>query len=690
MKKHIQIALAVLVISMGLGLSGILLFSEAEKERDVQILQAQMNLVADSRAEAVHGWLEAQYDVLSGLAQNESLQLYTAVVGMSGAGQPFEEDPAQLTYLRTLLTATAERSGFLSPSQQAEALPANVKPLGLAGLALVDPEGKIIVATNGLPPIQGQLAQFLRQTPLTERGFLDLHPGPTGQPTLGFVVPVFAQQGEEGASVVIARILGLRPVDERFFATLKQPGATAATAESYLIRRSGHLIDYLSPLLDGSAPLTKRLAINTPGLVDAAALHDPGRFHVGRNGAAKESFAVSRRIGGTDWVLVHQIDRAEALAASDARRTALVSVLALILVVFGAALIVVWRVATSQRAEEAARRFRLSSERFEMLSRFLDVVTDSQPHPILVADASNALTFANRRTAEVSGIPEEELSGRSLVGVLGHDKGIRYNAINQRVLETGQALIETSCFEDDEGGEQVWRSYHCLFVATPDQPPSVLMTIEDLTDLVRERARRERNTRQLIETLVGLVDERDPDSAHQSRYVALVARRIAEEMGLADALIEATDQAARLVNIGKIRIPRSLLTRQGSLTEAELTLVRAAMDAGPELLKEIEFEGPVIETLRQMNEWVDGSGRPAGLSGDAILPSAQAVALANCFVALLSPRAFRDGKSFDEAEAILMREIDRRFDRRAVLSLLNYLNNRGGREAWAMMSQRDG
>ncbi|MBK1719632.1 HD domain-containing phosphohydrolase [Thiocystis violacea] len=686
MNRQIQIAIAGLALILCLGFYGIFRFSEAEKGRDLQILQTQMNIVADSRTEALGDWLRAQYDVLSGLARNQSLQLYTSVISMSGAGEPFEEDPARIEYLRTLLTVTAERSGFLTDAETAR-VPANVKPLGIAGLALVDTEGGLIVATSGLPPLQGRLAGFLRETPPTERGFLDLHPGASQQPTLGFVVPVLGQRDEEPSSSLIACVLGLRPVDTRFFAALKQPGATARTAEAYLIRRSGNMIEYLSPLLDGSAPLAKRLAVNTEGLIDVAALNDPGRFHEGRDYSAGESFAVSRRVDGTPWVLVHRIARAEALAASDARRAALVIGMTALVGLFAAMLVAVWRYATSLRAEEAAREYRRSSERFEALSHFLRIVTDSQPHPILITDASDRLTFANRRTAEVSGIPREELAGRSLVSVLGHDKGLVYNAINRDVLNTGVARVEISRFRDDAGQERIWRSHHGPLEAPADRSRTVLTSIEDLTDLARERARREHNTRQLIETLVGLVDERDPDSVHQSRYVALVARRIAEDMGLDPVLIETTEQAARLVNIGKIRVPRSLLTKQGSLTEPEARLVREALDDGPNLLKDIEFDGPVLQTLSQINEWVDGSGRPNGLEGEAILPSAQAVALANSFVALLSPRAFRDGRSFEETETILMDEIGRRFGKQVVLSLLNHLNNKGGREEWAMLAR---
>jgi PAS domain S-box-containing protein len=683
--KQIQFAIAALVLSLGLAIYGIIVFANAEKGRDLQALQTQMSLVADSRVEALDHWLQAQYAVLEGLARNESLHRHVKATIQDSAGSANESRDA----LRALLAATAARAGFVS-YQATGYQPAYSDTLVDGGLAVLDAQGGVLVATSEMSPIETRLTDFLAQTPLEARALLDLHRGAHERPTLGFLVPVLEQpDGQDGTSAVLARILALRPVDAGFFAMLRQSGVTARTAESYLIRRSDNLIEYLSPLLDASEPLTKRLAINTEQLIDVEALSQPGLFHQGRDYAFKDSFAVSRSVPGTDWVLVYRIGAAEALAASDARRMALISGLAVLAVLIGAALVLVWLYATSRRVEEVAECYRLSSERFERLSGFLDILTDSQPNPILVVDADNHITYANRRLAELSGFARDELIGRSLAGVLGQDTGTLYNAINQRVLETGTPQVEIGRILDDRGQEHIWRSHHTAFAAaTEAQEPAVLVTIEDLTDLMHERARRERNTQHLLDTLVGLVDERDPDSAHQSRYVVQVARAIAEDLGFERSLIETTEQAARLVNIGKIRIPRSLLVKGGGLTDQELKRVREALDEGPDLLRDIEFDGPVLDTLSQINEWVDGSGRPRGLKDDAILPTAQVVALANAFVALISPRAFRDAKSFDEAEAILMREIGRRFDKRFVLSLLNHLDNRGGRAEWTEMSRR--
>ena len=76
-------------------------------------------------------------------------------------------------------------------------------------------------------------------------------------------------------------------------------------------------------------------------------------------------------------------------------------------------------------------------------------------------------------------------------------------------------------------------------------------------------------------------------------------------------------------------------------------------------------------------------GQPHGLKGAAILAEARVVAVANAFVALASPRAYRAGMPLDEAIDKIRAQAGTVFDRRAVTALENSLENRGGRDAWA-------
>ena len=95
------------------------------------------------------------------------------------------------------------------------------------------------------------------------------------------------------------------------------------------------------------------------------------------------------------------------------------------------------------------------------------------------------------------------------------------------------------------------------------------------------------------------------------------------------------------------------------------------------------FDGPVVETLRQMTERWDGNGSPRGLAGADILVTARIVSVANAFVAILNPRAWRPGANFDDALEMLLDGCGTAFDRSVVAALINRLDNHGGREDWA-------
>jgi len=100
-----------------------------------------------------------------------------------------------------------------------------------------------------------------------------------------------------------------------------------------------------------------------------------------------------------------------------------------------------------------------------------------------------------------------------------------------------------------------------------------------------------------------------------------------------------------------------------------------------DLLENVTFEGPVVETIRQLGETWDGKG-PLGLKAEEILITSRILAVANTFVGMISPRAYRGAMPFRKAADILMQESDTKFDRRPVSGLINYLENRGGMRRW--------
>ncbi|MBT6119634.1 MAG: PAS domain-containing protein [Rhodospirillaceae bacterium] len=672
------------LIALALGVAGIVHFAAAERSRALRDWQVRLSIVADGRFDAVDRWLDDQFATLGGLAENASLQIYLTEIRAAGGEAAVATDAlGQIAYLETLLEVTAERSGF-RPARNGRALPANVERTG-GGLALLDQSGAPVAATEGFPSLGGEFGQFVAAADKGEAAVLDLRRAVQGRLVMAFLVPIFAVQGD-GPADRVGSALAVKEVAEELFPLLSQPGEAARTAETLLVRARAGQVEYLSPLADGKPALALRLSAATEGLAAAFALREPGAFAILRDYAGEEVLATSRAFQRVPWTLVRKISRAEALGAEDARLLRLTVGLFLLMALVVAAFLAVWRHGASRRAAAAATRHRDLATRYEALERLARLVTDSQPNIVFIADAEGRVRFANKAAAEAARMEPRDLLDKSLASLLGAAEAERYLAGNRTALEEGRIVLRV-----DRTGEaeerRVRQVLHIPIAESAILPRGALVVDQDISDAVAERERRERTLQELVRTLVDVVDQRDPHAARHSRRTGLLAGAIAREMGLASVLVETAETAGRLTNLGKILVSESVLTKEDNLTAAEVARVRAGIRTSADLLEGIEFDGPVVETLRQVQERWDGAGQPDGRAGEAILVTARIVAVANAFVALISPRAHRPALDIDRALAGMLDQIGGAYDRAVVGALVNYMDNREGRAAWTEVAQ---
>ena len=678
-------------------------FVEDERARDLQQWQVRLSIVADSRAADVNAWIEDNFAVMRELSENASLQLYMTEIASAKdqkSDDPFASDGAAETqFLRNVLTAIAERSGFKPPIEAAE-VSANIERAGVAGIGLINADGKPVTSSPSMPPLSPAIREAVELALQGEPVVIDIFLGASNLPTIGFALPVYGIQDDESARGIGA-VVGLRVVDEDLFSKLKQPGQTTKTAETYLVRPSNTTVQYLSPLMDGTQALKRELAIDTPELDAAYAVEKPGGFGELRDYAGNQVLMVSRPIANIDWVLVRKIDRNEAMAETETRLNTLITVFSLIIVGVSVAIIAVWRHGSSLRATQAAENFRLSSTRFENLSKFMNLISNSQPTEIVAVDGTTTYTYANEPAAINAGIAAADMMGKTMASVIGPIKAQAWADINKGVLDLfektddrdGAREQHITVFGDDDGGAdaelQVIKSDHIPLRGDRDHPPGVLMILDDITELTRERRRSEKMLHQLINTLVSVVDRRDPFSSNHSSHVAEVAKAIAEEMAVEEENSKAVEIAGSLMNLGKIFISPDVLTKAGDLSDEERNLLMNSHLVSADLLQDVTFDGPVVDTVRQMGETLDGSG-PLGKTGEDFPMPARILSVANAFVGMISPRAYRDAMTFEKVSDILLEETGSKFDRKPVSALINFLENRGGKELWAHYREKPG
>ena len=219
-----------------------------------------------------------------------------------------------------------------------------------------------------------------------------------------------------------------------------------------------------------------------------------------------------------------------------------------------------------------------------------------------------------------------------------------------------------------------------------DERHLTLLVLSDVTDLQQMQRRHTDLLRGLVSTLVGAVDRRDPHAAHHAQRMTEVADAVARELAFTEQERQTLNLAASLANIGKIMIPTEILTKTEPLTAADRALLQKHVDYGLELLKGLQFDGPVTDIIARKQERLDGTGYPRGLDDqrrdERVTLAGQVLAVANAFVALVSGRAYRPGMPVKAALDELMRTAGTQFDRRVIAALFHVAENRRDWSQW--------
>ena len=162
------------------------------------------------------------------------------------------------------------------------------------------------------------------------------------------------------------------------------------------------------------------------------------------------------------------------------------------------------------------------------------------------------------------------------------------------------------------------------------------------------------------------LDLRDKETEGHTRRVTQTTLRLAEAMGLSEALRTQVMRGALLHDIGKMAIPDSILLKPGPLTADEWEIMRRHPGYACDLLAPIEYLRPALPIPYCHHEKWDGSGYPRGLKGEAIPLEARLFAVADVWDALRSERPYHPPRSVEESLAYIREQPGKHFDPQAV------------------------
>lgn len=178
-----------------------------------------------------------------------------------------------------------------------------------------------------------------------------------------------------------------------------------------------------------------------------------------------------------------------------------------------------------------------------------------------------------------------------------------------------------------------------------------------------------------LDALSMALDFRDQSTSGHSRRVADLTAGAARSMGIRDAALVQIEHGALLHDIGKLKIPDSILWKSAKLTDEEWKIMRLHAEYGYEFLSNVEFLKDAADIVYSHHEKYDGTGYPRRLRGEQIPFGARVFMVVDTVDAMIYKRPYNTPVLFPDAAAEVRRCTGTQFDPYVVESTLAYLSD---------------
>ena len=147
--------------------------------------------------------------------------------------------------------------------------------------------------------------------------------------------------------------------------------------------------------------------------------------------------------------------------------------------------------------------------------------------------------------------------------------------------------------------------------------------------------------RQLLDFLYNMVPSEDELTHTHCMNSALIAGVFADWLGMKPHEKETLILCAYFYDIGKLKLPNSLLWKSGKLTDVEFAQIKTHPFLGYEIVKDLDLDPHIFKSILMHHERCDGKGYPSRLKMQQIDFYARHISIIDAYEAMTSPRAYR-------------------------------------------------
>lgn len=613
-----------------------------ERERQyVTNLQKRMELLASSQVQMIEALFQVNLQQADRVIRSELFRLYAAeidlveddvsrIVAGPLPGHPLNDElsqlSAQLPMMQNLLVEFTRITGFI-------------------GGRVINRNGTVYIATDATTtPLRPDQSEMVKKTLASRQNQF----GPMRHTAHGLVLetylPIFPPGGSSKDAQPVAVLYLSKAISDRISELIGSNQLIEKGESIRLVQRVPGGFEEVVPWLPGELrPVGVPLDL------------DEGQRLVFAERASLSGEQQVYSVGvpaSMNWWIVAEADYGVAREGLRGERRVLISIAALLILVFTVTFSAVWTKLVGNQDRKLAQHFESMAQRIENQRQLLDRINGTIADFIGLKDLQGRYRYVNPAFAQAVGRSTDELSGLDDEAIFGFDTARRLEQSDHQV-QAGSDLVTAS--------ETVYlqsRRHHLQFSKSPlrdgeGRLTGVVSVIRDVTEMVEAQRRQEQATQKTVEALVRAVELTDPYLAGHSRLMGSLAVEVAKVLNVGRLEMATLETAANLSQIGKLFVDRALLFKSEALTAEEKKMMEQHVVHAAKVLEGIDFGLPIHDTVVQMNENLDGSGYPKGLKGDAIILPARVLGAVNSFCAMVEPRAYRGARTPEAALEIL-------------------------------------
>ncbi|MEW6082286.1 MAG: HD domain-containing phosphohydrolase [Bacillota bacterium] len=298
-----------------------------------------------------------------------------------------------------------------------------------------------------------------------------------------------------------------------------------------------------------------------------------------------------------------------------------------------------------------AIRRRVSSKRSEFN---LFGVLDAFPFYVMLINKHHRILLANEAVRTQLGVELGGIIGAPCNKVVHGADGPYPGCPLEEAVRKG-TTVESEVF-DLPSGRWISSAIYPTSLRDSDGEALYLHMTYDITErkngqeaLRQSLTKLERITEGVIKALTRMVESRDPYTAGHQQRVSNLACEIAREMNLPDDHLEGIRVAGLVHDLGKMAVPIEILSKPGHISVPEMNVIRHHVQAGYDILQDVEFPWPVADIVLQHHERLNGSGYPHARSGGDIMIQARILGVADVVEAMSSRRPYREALGLERA-----------------------------------------